>query len=298
MKKRHLSWVWWGVFGMLIISAAALLLFRSARGPRAAPTPQSALRASPVPVTRDAVGTADLPTRLVETQAVENTAVGSTAATATEPTAEAPVSTANPAAAYCAEQGGVLEIREDEGEQAGTCIFGDGSRCEAQALLQGACAPGGAYAPLDPAACENVATAVAETFTLDVTTGPAAFEDYVDGRHGSGCQATAEGDGYDFGSLTEASAILGVMLAVRGWEEDPRYRIDGETEMASAYRLGDGLCLAHIGWEPAEEAGCTADQPLATCELAPDQQWYRATLSCARYGLGADQPPPGLSDKD
>lgn len=49
----------------------------------------------------------------------------------------------NPAAVYCEEQGGTVDIREDaEGNQYGVCVFDDGSECDEWAFFRGECAPG------------------------------------------------------------------------------------------------------------------------------------------------------------
>jgi len=48
----------------------------------------------------------------------------------------------NPASVYCEENGGKLEIREDEsGGQIGICVFPDGSECEEWAFMRGECEP-------------------------------------------------------------------------------------------------------------------------------------------------------------
>ena len=50
----------------------------------------------------------------------------------------------NPASVYCEENGGTVEIREDEsGGQVGYCIFPDGSECDEWAYFRDECAPGG-----------------------------------------------------------------------------------------------------------------------------------------------------------
>jgi hypothetical protein len=57
----------------------------------------------------------------------------------------------NPASVYCEEHGGVLEIRTDaEGNQAGVCVFPDGSECDEWAYFRGECAPGD-FIPVSPA---------------------------------------------------------------------------------------------------------------------------------------------------
>jgi putative hemolysin len=58
---------------------------------------------------------------------------------------------ANPASEYCVAQGGRLEMRIDPaGNEAGVCIFPDGSECEEWAYYRGECQPASASA--DPSA--------------------------------------------------------------------------------------------------------------------------------------------------
>lgn len=50
---------------------------------------------------------------------------------------------ANPASVYCTEQGGMLEIRNDDsGGEVGYCVFDDGSECEEWVYFHGECASG------------------------------------------------------------------------------------------------------------------------------------------------------------
>ena len=135
-----------------------------------------------------------------------------------------------------------------------------------------------------------MAEAVRYTFTLDVATEQAAFDDYVAGINGSGCQVTAVGTGTDFSSLAEAFTILDMVLEARGWKEDEQYRADGPTGTATAFRLEDKLCLSQISWEAADDADCAADQPISACELTPEQQLYTATLNCARRPASSESP--------
>jgi putative hemolysin len=63
---------------------------------------------------------------------------------ACQPKADLP----NPASVYCEENGGTLEIREDEdGGQVGYCVFEDGSECEEWAFSRGECQPGDSLNP-------------------------------------------------------------------------------------------------------------------------------------------------------
>ncbi len=53
------------------------------------------------------------------------------------------VAIANPASEYCAENGGISEIRTAaDGSQTGYCIFDDGNECEEWAYFNGECKPG------------------------------------------------------------------------------------------------------------------------------------------------------------
>jgi putative hemolysin len=50
---------------------------------------------------------------------------------------------ANPASVFCEEQGGSVDMRQDEsGGTYGVCEFDDGSECEEWELFRGECAPG------------------------------------------------------------------------------------------------------------------------------------------------------------
>ena len=57
---------------------------------------------------------------------------------------------ANPAAEYCIQQGGSLEIRSEAGGEVGYCLFADGSECEEWAYQRGECLPGMPGAPGTP----------------------------------------------------------------------------------------------------------------------------------------------------
>jgi putative hemolysin len=60
---------------------------------------------------------------------------------------------ANPASAYCEEQGGTVEMRlDDTGGTYGVCVFSDGSECEEWTYFRGECAPeSGATMTIDEA---------------------------------------------------------------------------------------------------------------------------------------------------
>jgi putative hemolysin len=198
----------------------------------------------------------------------------------------------NPASQHCVDNGGKLEIRDETEGQMGTCIFPDGSECEEWAFFRGECAPGAAYQPLDPAACSDLADGVSEAAGTEVTAEKSAFEDTMTGEIGTGCQSKAAWTEENFVSTPVLAKALSEMLAARGWAEDAQYRADGPTGTAAAFRLENGLCLLQVEWEPTEDANCPADQPIAACELKPDQQLHKVDLNCAQIISSA--APVGL----
>jgi dipeptidyl-peptidase-4 len=62
---------------------------------------------------------------------------------ATPTPSESSIDLPNPASKYCVDQGYELEIRTDDGGEAGYCIFPDGSECEEWAFYRGECTSGG-----------------------------------------------------------------------------------------------------------------------------------------------------------
>jgi len=97
-------------------------------------------------------------------------------------TTETKIGMANPASVYCEEQGGRLEIRDEEGGQAGYCIFPDGSECEEWAFFRGECAPASALS-LSMEALKNATypSQLEEGSTITLTNGRYEGEPFVEG---------------------------------------------------------------------------------------------------------------------
>lgn len=77
----------------------------------------------------------------------------------------------NPAAVFCVENGGTLEIRKDElGNEYGYCLFSDGSECDEWAYFRGECQPGDSLS--GNANMPNPASAYCEEqgYTLEIRT--------------------------------------------------------------------------------------------------------------------------------
>ncbi|HUW08207.1 MAG TPA: DUF333 domain-containing protein [Anaerolineae bacterium] len=220
------------------------------------------------------------------------------------PSAETPATMDNAATAFCLAQGGTVQVRTQETGNVGYCLFADDSECEVWSLWLGDCVPSdqfqpppdqsqppvdlpqpiaGQYQPLAGAGCSDLLAAMTQTLGAETASREAAFQDYVTGQLGTGCQMTAIGTGLDFESFTSVAGSLTGILESVGWVEDFQYRADGPTGTATALRLEDSLCLLQAGWAPSPDADCPTDAPISACDLAPEQQLYTIDLFCAQY---------------
>ena len=141
---------------------------------------------------------------------------------------------------------------------------------------------GGIFQPLSPTACNDLASAMAQTLGVEAATAETPFQDYISRKTGASCQATATGTGLDFEDFWSVAENLKGMLEAQGWQEDTSYMADGPTGTGGGFRKDNGLCLLLVGWEPSEDANCPTDKPIGLCELSPEQQLYTITLNCAQ----------------
>jgi hypothetical protein len=127
-----------------------------------------------------------------------------------------------------------------------------------------------------------MASSMAKTLGVKVTTGEAPISDWTTQRSGTGCQATATGTGEQFKGPDVVVKSLGDMLVSMGWTEDMKLQAGGPTGMGDGYRKDGELCLTSAGWQPSADANCPKDQPISACKVTPAQQQYTVTLNCAQ----------------
>jgi len=137
-------------------------------------------------------------------------------------------------------------------------------------------------APKATATPEATTEAQGDWQPLSPATAEAPFQDYVSGKAGTGCQATATGTGLDFENFMVVADALREVLRYQGWREDTTYMADGPTGTGAGFHRAGGLCLLTVGWEPSEDADCPQDQPISACQLTPEQQLYNIELNCAQ----------------
>ena len=114
----------------------------------------------------------------------------------------------NPAAAYCEEQGGTVDIRtDDDGNQYGVCVFDDGSECDEWAFYRGECSPGDSLAGDTGIANPASVYCGEQGGTLDLESGMCIFPD------GSQCEEWAFFRGECSPGQADEGAMGGVGLA-------------------------------------------------------------------------------------
>jgi hypothetical protein len=143
-------------------------------------------------------------------------------------------------------------------------------------------AKGTSMQPLSPETCTEFAQGMAKVLNVEVTQAEAPFMDPATREAGTGCQARATGTGEQFQSPQTVVTALAGLLISQGWKEDPKLAAGGPTGTASGFRKGDQVCLAGARWQPESTVNCRSDKPIATCEVAPEQQLYTVTLDCAQ----------------
>jgi putative hemolysin len=201
---------------------------------------------------------------------------------------------ANPASVFCEQHGGRVDIRDMDGGQVGFCVFPDSRECEEWTFFHGECVVRSIYQLPSPEMRENLVDGLTQALGMAVTTEQVPFQNYISGEIGIGWQATATGTGLDFESYMVVAEALRGALESRGWQEDIQYAGGGPTGILTGYRQANALCLSVAGWEPSEDADCPSEEPISACELAPEQQLYTITLTCAQdiTAVAGSQPEP------
>lgn len=139
------------------------------------------------------------------------------------------------------------------------------------------------YEPVSASVCqmlqEEAARALSVDFKLEAS---APFLDIASGEAGQGCRLTASGNGNNFANpQTVLAALVGSVGS--GWTEQMAYQADGPTGTATAMTRDMALMLMTANWAPAMGVKCPADQPIADCNLTPDQKIYTIQIDIAQY---------------
>jgi hypothetical protein len=142
-------------------------------------------------------------------------------------------------------------------------------------------AAGDTYSPVSLAVCETLQEIATQTVGVSFVLEPnAEFVDYLNSERGHGCTLTATGTGADFSD--PITVMTDLVNAFVGWTEQPDYQANGPTGAATGLTRNMGLMLVSAEWTPTPGVQCPSDQPIAACELTPEQKQYTIQIQVAQ----------------
>ena len=139
------------------------------------------------------------------------------------------------------------------------------------------------YVPAQIYLASELQSAIESSLGISATVTIAPLNDPIEGISGSGREITVEGTGADFDSFMAVADTLRQILTDQSWTEDVRYQADGPTGTAFAFQQDTNLALVSVGWAPSPDADCPQDEPIANCQLTPEQQLYTITLNLGTH---------------
>jgi hypothetical protein len=108
------------------------------------------------------------------------------------------------------------------------------------------------------------------------------FYDVATGTTGRGCRVTITGTGADgLGNPYDIFQQLSGVMQSMGWTPDVQHAVDGPTGTGGGFVRDSGLIILIVGWEPSDAANCPDDQPISSCDVAPENKLYTITIEGA-----------------
>ncbi len=124
--------------------------------------------------------------------------------------------------------------------------------------------------------CQQIQNLAAGALKVSFSLETASFST-PSGHTGQGCVMQAKGTAVNF---KDVPSVMNTLLqAFPGWVQDANQAADSPTGSIQGIWSGNKLLLIQAGWQPAPEANCPTDQPIASCNLTPEQQIYTITLT-------------------
>ncbi len=178
---------------------------------------------------------------------------------------------ANPASVYCEEQGYRLEMRTDENDTYGVCVFPDGSECEEWAFFRGECGPGSGPDDVeetvtvpDPAAARDAALAyIAANYSGQVTMPGAGWTEENITEEGLVGASTFRYTAGDWVAIVSFPVVApdATIYQVVATDQATGFRWEGEVDAAGQVTEpgdvgGGGGGLPVVGW-----LGCVVGLP-------------------------------------
>jgi len=152
---------------------------------------------------------------------------------------------------------------------------------EISALSPASSAPS-MYEPVSQSICDTIQGIAFDTLETNYMQSPSSpFTDPVSGETGDGCLITGSLTGTS--DIASASDIVDRLVQHSGFTEQPAYRADGPTGSFTAAARDAALMLIQVDWQPIASVQCPADQPIANCNLTPEQKLYIIKINTAQY---------------
>jgi putative hemolysin len=192
----------------------------------------------------------------------------------------------NPASVYCTQQGYLTEIRTaDDGSQAGTCIFPDGSECDEWAYYRGECAPASQSVPTSsPIAAVETVLPVLTEFPTAMPIDPADYQGWWTYTHAVYNFSIMLPEDWIVDETTTADPLMnGYMLILHPKDTAPGFVVERENIRLTFRRMGEEVRLWPTGVGQGEFieqgsldiAGSAAQRMLLVCPTGEVTSiWY------------------------
>jgi len=144
---------------------------------------------------------------------IASLAIAACSSMQSSPTPE--VNMANPASVFCEQNGGKLELRQDDsGGVAGMCVFSDKSECDEWAYFHEQCKPGDSLSTSE-AAASQAATDPVQTPTVEYASE--GWKIYRDQEHGYSFEYPAEAEISHADDPLKTLSIIGPSVNDNNW---------------------------------------------------------------------------------
>jgi hypothetical protein len=128
--------------------------------------------------------------------------------------------------------------------------------------------------PIPAADCQKFAAQAQEALGFAMKASEDDFTDLTDGSDGRSCHISGSASDQAFAGPAEPMAKLAKLFA--DWKSDPARDADGPGGAEKGYVSGNRIATIQVNWEPGPGVVCSDKQPLASCNIRPQQKLWSA----------------------
>jgi hypothetical protein len=136
------------------------------------------------------------------------------------------------------------------------------------------------YVPLPEDQCAAMFAMLQQVISIPVVLETVAFADPQTGDIGTSCRIHGIGNGNNFNNYMDPYNAIKAQLVPLGWVESSGG--GGPTGTMGGFVSGNTVAVVFVGWSPSPDANCPKDQPIASCNLTPEQKLYEITVDFAQ----------------